>query len=82
MPVSWQIAPSPLAASSMLTLMMASAWPDRVSGGSRFVAALMAARTSGGRSVDVLTTRSSMLEKNSGNIGGKYTVFPRLALNH
>jgi len=42
-------------------LMMDSACPDRVSGGSRFEAAFMAARTSGGRSVDVLTMSSSML---------------------
>ena len=35
----------------------------------------MAARTSGGSSVDVLMMSSSMLEKNSGNMAGSITRF-------
>ena len=35
----------------------------------------MAARTSGGRSVDVLTMSSSMLAKNSGNMAGSIARF-------
>ena len=81
-PVSWQMGPSTPAAWSMLTPIIESACPDRVSGGSRSVAAFIAARTSGGSSVDVLTISSSMLEKNSGNMGPEYTVFHRLRLNH
>jgi len=52
-----------------------------VSGGSRFEATFMAARTSGGRSVDVLTMSSSMLSKNSGNMAREYSAFPGARLN-
>ena len=59
----------------MLTLMMERACADRVSGVSRFEAAFMAARTSGGRSVDVLTMSSSMLAKKSGNMAASIPRF-------
>ena len=68
MPVSWQIAPSPEAAWSMFCAMIVSACDDRVPGCSAPIAPFMAARTSGGRSVDVLTIRSSTLSKNPGSI--------------
>jgi hypothetical protein len=42
----------------------------------------MAARTSGGRSVDVLMMSSRMLAKNSGNMAREYNAFPGLRLNH
>ncbi len=67
-PVSWQMAPSPAAAWSMFSAMMASACDDWVPAGSSPSAAFMAARTSGGRSVDVLMTSSRMLPKNAGNM--------------
>ena len=62
-PVSWQMAPSPSAAWSMFCAMMASACAERVPGSSCFMAAFMAARTSGGRSVDVRTTSDRTLSK-------------------
>ncbi len=48
--------------------MMVSACADRVPAGSSPSAAFIAARTSGGRSVDVLTMSSRMLSKNAGNM--------------
>ena len=59
----------------MLMLMIDRACPDRVSGGSRFEATFMAARTSGGSSVDVLMMSSSMLAENSGNMAGSIARF-------
>ena len=38
MPVSWQMAPSPLAARSMFCAMMPSAWDERVEAGSSAIA--------------------------------------------
>ena len=67
-PVSWQIAPSPLWARSMFWAMMASAWDERVASGSSSRAWRMAARTSGGRSVDVLTMRSRTESKKAGSM--------------
>ena len=52
----------------MFTLMIVRAWDDRVSGARCPSAAFIAARTSGGRSVDVLMMSSRMLPKNSGNM--------------
>ncbi len=68
MPVSWQIAPSPSAAWSMFCAMIVSACADWVPAGSSSSAVFIAARTSGARSVDVLTMSSSMLPKNAGNM--------------
>ena len=62
MPVSWHIAPSPSAAWSMFSAMIRSACADRVPPGSAVIAVRIAARTSGGNSVEVLTMRSSTLE--------------------
>jgi hypothetical protein len=53
MPVSWQIAPSQSAAWSMFCAMMFSACPDCVAEGSCASATFIAARTSGGRLVEV-----------------------------
>ena len=64
MPVSWQMAPSPSAARSMFCAMIASACADCVPASSRDMATFMAARTSGGRSVDVRTTSDTTLSKN------------------
>ena len=74
-PVSWQMAPSPSAAWSMLSAIMDMACPACVSVGSASSATFMAARTSGGRSVDVLTMSSSMLAENSGNMRRSITPF-------
>jgi hypothetical protein len=63
MPVSWQIAPSPSAAWATFWAMIASAWADWVPGSSCFIAAFIAARTSGGKSVDVRTTSDKTLSK-------------------
>src|SRR6476619_3023614 len=76
MPVSWQIAPSVSTARSMFCAMMVSACPDRVSDGSAFRVAPIAARTSGGRSVDVRTMRCRTLSKNEGSITGSVYLTP------
>ena len=55
MPVSWQMAPSVSTARSMFCAMIVSACDDRVPAGSAPSAVFMAARTSGGRSVEVRT---------------------------
>ncbi len=55
MPVSWQMAPSPSAAWSMFWATIVRACADREPASSWPKAPLTAARTSGGRSVDVLT---------------------------
>ena len=55
MPVSWQMAPSESTARSMFWAMIVSACPERVSAGSLSRAVRIAARTSGGRSVEVRT---------------------------
>ena len=69
MPVSWQIAPSLLAARSMLVAMIFSACADRVPSGSLPMAVAIAARTSGGSSVEVLTMRSRTESKKAGIMG-------------
>src|SRR5262249_42096696 len=73
MPVSWQIAPSLSTARSMFCAMIVSACDERVPSGSLTSAVFIAARTSGGRSVDVLTMRSRTLSKNLGSIPAQYT---------
>ena len=55
MPVSWQIAPSAPAAKSMFSAMIVSACDDLVPAGSATSAVFIAARTSGGKSVEVRT---------------------------
>ena len=52
----------------MFCAMIVSAWAERVPVSSCPMAALTAARTSGGRSVDVLTMRSRTESKNCGSI--------------
>src|ERR1700681_77223 len=61
MPVSWQMGPESSTAMSMLERIMSSAWEDCVSGVSSLAAMDMAARTSGGRFVDVWVISSSKL---------------------
>src|SRR5579862_9031178 len=61
MPVSWQIGPESSTAMSMLDKIMSNAWEDCVSGVSSVAAIFMAARTSGGRLVDVWVISSSKL---------------------
>jgi hypothetical protein len=73
MPVSWQIGPSQDSAWSMFCAMTVSAWFDRVPAGSVASAVVMAARTSGGRSVEVRVMSSTMLSKNAGSIMKQYT---------
>ena len=68
MPVSWQIAPSPSAARSMFCAMIDSAWADCVPAGSCAMATFIAARTSGGRSVEVRTMSDTTLSKKAGSI--------------
>ncbi len=68
MPVSWQMAPSPSAAWSMFWAMIFSAWAERVPELSASMASRIAARTSGGKSVDVLTMRCRTLSKNEDGI--------------
>ena len=68
MPVSWQMGPSHDSAWSMFCAMIVIAWPARVAGASAASAWLMAARTSGGRSVDVRVMRSTTLSKKAGSI--------------
>ena len=62
-PVSWQIGPSSSKDMSMLCPMMASAWPACVDGSSFLRAFAIAARTSGGRFVEVWIISSSMLSR-------------------
>ena len=69
MPVSWQIAPSLLAARSMFVAMIFRACEDRVPSGSPPMALAIAARTSGGSSVEVLTIRSRTESKKAGIMG-------------
>src|ERR1700688_4599700 len=61
MPVSWQMGPVSSTAMSMLDKIISSAWEDCVSGVSSLGAMDMAARTSGGRLVDVCVISSSKL---------------------
>ena len=68
MPVSWQMGPSSAAAWSMFCAMMVSACAERVPPGSAVIAVRIAARTSGGNSVEVVTISSSTLAKKDGNI--------------
>ena len=68
MPVSWQIAPSVSTARSMFCAMIVSACDERVPSGSASRAVFIAARTSGGKSVEVLTTSWRTLSKKEGSI--------------
>ena len=68
MPVSWQMAPSPSAAWSMFCAMMVSAWAEREPASSVARALFTAARTSGGRSVEVLMISCRTESKNCGSI--------------
>src|SRR5712691_8225337 len=70
MPVSWQMAPSLSTARSMFCAIIVSACDDRVPAGSLTSAVVIAARTSGGSSVEVLTMSSSTLVKKEGSIPG------------
>ena len=82
MPVSWQIAPSTSAAWSMFWLMMFSACPARESASSVSHRVPIAARTSGGKSVDVLTMRATTESKNDCIVSSVYSNFRReLALS-
>src|SRR6476646_4856537 len=74
MPVAWQSAPSWSTARSMFCAMMFSAWAARVPEGSAPTADFMAARTSGGRSVDVRTMSWSTLSKNEASMTGQYNL--------
>src|SRR5215469_18118550 len=62
MPVSWQMGPSSSCAISILARMMLNACEDCVPGVSLSVANDMAARTSGGRLVEVWVISSSRLD--------------------
>src|SRR6185436_15827911 len=64
MPVSWQIGPSVSHAISILVAMTASAVPALVAGFSSATALAIAARTSGGRLVEVSVIRLMMLSLN------------------
>ena len=69
MPVSWQIAPSSSTARSMFCAMIVSACADaRARPAPRRRAVFIAARTSGGRSVEVRTMSCSTLSKKDGSI--------------
>ena len=68
MPVSWQMGPSSAAAWSMFCAMIVNACAERVPPGSAVMAVRMAARTSGGSSVEVTVMSSRMLEKKDGCI--------------
>ena len=68
MPVSWQIGASHDSAWSMFCAMIVSACPARAAGSSVARAEAIAARTSGGRSVEVFVIRSTMLSKKAGSI--------------
>ena len=69
MPVSWQMAPSVSTARSMFCAMIVSAWDARDPTASEPSAVFMAARTSGGRSVEVRTMSWRTLSKKDGNMG-------------
>src|SRR5256885_905697 len=73
MPVSWQIAPSVSAARSMFCAMIVRACADRVFAGSPASEVFIAARTSGGRSVDVRTISWRTESKKEASIRGQYT---------
>src|SRR3981189_1749817 len=73
MPVSWQIAPSWSDARSMFCAMIVSACDERVPSGSLTSAVFMAARTSGGSSVEVFTISCRTLSKKLGSITTQYT---------
>src|ERR1700681_3662184 len=77
MPVSWQMGPTSSTAMSMLDKIMSSAWEDCVSGVSSLAAMDMAARTSGGRLVDVWVISSSRLPARN-----SISLPPRLAILH
>src|ERR1035441_5560087 len=68
-PVSWQIGPSSSTAISTLDRMMSSACEDCVAGVSWLAASDMAARTSGGRLVDVWVISSSRLAARNSIVG-------------
>ena len=68
MPVSWQIGPSHDSAWSMFWAMIVIAWPARVAASSEAIAVRIAARTSGGKSVEVRVISSTVLSKKEGNI--------------
>src|SRR6266513_5119443 len=74
MPVSWQIAPSTSTARSMFCAMIVSACDARVPAGSASSEVFIAARTTGGRSVDVLTISWSTLSKNDGSTRAVYSL--------
>ena len=75
MPVSWQIGPSSCCAMSMLVAMMLSACEDCVPGVSAPMASPMAARTSGGRLVEVWVISSIRLSFRK--FMGAGTILPR-----
>src|SRR6266851_4754769 len=72
MPVSWQIAPSLSDARSIFCAMIVSACDARVPGGSASSDVFMAARTSGGRSVEVRTISCSTLSRKAGSMRAVY----------
>ena len=72
MPVSWQMAPSVSTARSMFCAMIVSACDARVPAGSASSAVFIAARTSGGRSVEVRTISWRTLSKNEGSMASVY----------
>ena len=76
MPVSWQIAPSSSAARSMFCAMIVSACDARVPAGSASSDIFIAARTSGGRSVEVRTMSWRTLSKKDGSIRNDSNVGP------
>ena len=57
----------------MFCAMIVSACDERVAGGSATSACFIAARTSGGKSVEVRTMSCSTLSKNEGSIPAQYT---------
>src|SRR6476661_8355949 len=73
MPVSWQIAPSTSEARSMFWAMIVNACDARPPAGSACSEVFIAARTSGGKSVDVLTISSKTLSKNDGSTREVYS---------
>ena len=70
-PVSWQIGPSSSTAISTLERMMSSACDDCVAGVSWLAASDIAARTSGGRLVEVWVISSSKLLARNSIIGSE-----------
>src|SRR5207247_10236671 len=71
-PVSWQMAPAVSTARSIFWAMIVSAWDERLPSGSAPSAVFIAARTSGGRSVEVRTMSWSTLSKKEGDIRAVY----------